>query len=213
MKTYPLLGIYGGTFDPIHNGHCHVMRSCLPLLSWERFLVIPSHIPPLKPHATASKQDRVAMLKLAIKEFAGKVTLDARELQREGPSYTIDTVKSLQQDYPGEIPVIIFGDDVFASLPEWQHWEDLIKHCHLIIINRRHDTPYHPALREHITSREVSDITTFTQHPGGKLFFLQVPTVDLSSTELRDKLATHQSIANLVPNTVNQYISKHRLYI
>jgi len=212
MKTYPLLGIYGGTFDPIHNGHCHVLRSCLPLLSWKRFLVMPSNIPPLKPHATASKQDRVAMLRLALEEFPDTVTLDDRELQREGPSYTSDTVTALRQDYPGEIPVIILGDDVFASLPEWQHWEDIIEHCHLIIINRRHEAPYHSALREPIKMREVSHINEFTQHPGGKLYFLHVPTVDLSSTELRDKLATHQSIANLVPNAVNRYIIGHKLY-
>lgn len=212
MKTYPLLGIFGGTFDPIHHGHCHVLRSCLGLLSWDEFLVMPCHVPALKASAVATNAQRVDMLRLGLAEFEDQVHIDDRELHRPGPTYTIDTVTELQTEFPDKICVLVLGDDAFASLPDWEDWQTILKRCHLIIVNRRHDQSYPPPLLAEIQHRETTDIQSLKTSPGGKIYFLTVPTVDLSSTELRDKLATHLPIDNLVPEKVHAYITWHHLY-
>ena len=129
------IGLFGGTFDPIHHGHLQTAeRLCTDLKLTQIFFILCKQ-PVLKPAARATAQQRLDMLALALKNYS-QFTVDKRELTRDTPSYTIDTLKSYQQEMPNTPLYFILGIDAFLQLPQWYQWQQLLDYCHLIIINR-----------------------------------------------------------------------------
>jgi nicotinate-nucleotide adenylyltransferase len=191
------IGILGGTYDPIHNGHLHIGRQVAAQLGLAQILLIPSRTPPHRAAPLASSQQRLAMCTLA----AGADPLfrvSDIELQRSGPSYTIDTLEALAT--PDTQLTLILGADAAALLPQWYRAADLGAHSELAVINRPGSTCDDAAITRAIPSF------------GGRLHMIVAPAYDISSSVIRQRCVASLPIDDLVPPPVADYIAQHGLY-
>jgi nicotinate-nucleotide adenylyltransferase len=191
------IGILGGTYDPIHNGHLHIGRQVAAQLGLAQILLIPSRTPPHRAAPLASSQQRLAMCTLA----AGADPLfrvSDIELQRTGPSYTIDTLEALAT--PDTQLTLILGADAAALLPQWYRAADLGAHSELAVVNRPGSTCDDAAITRAIPSF------------GGRLHMIVAPAYDISSSVIRQRCVASLPIDDLVPPPVADYIAQHGLY-
>jgi len=192
------LALFGGTFDPVHLGHLSVAWEASELLDAEVRLM-PANVPPHRNAPTATPEQRVAMLKAAL-QGQGRLTLDTRELRREGPSYTIDTLRELRDEL-GERPLILLlGADAFAGLPSWQSWRELFDHAHIGVLSRPGiDAAWSVDLTLEILPRRVSDAALLHELPAGKVIELAVTPLEISATRIRELLAEGRDPRYLLP--------------
>jgi len=194
------IGIFGGTFDPIHLGHLHLAREVLKKTDLDTILFIPCYRSAYKKPIFATPSQRVAMLRLAIKGEE-KFCLDTREIQRKDISYTIDTLLSLQTDYPKTKFYLILGADSFALFSTWHKWQDILKLANLIVVDRPD------------TSLESELISARMLGKKNKIKFVQINALSIAATEIRDLIKLGKSIEHLVPKSVCKYIKKNGLYL
>lgn len=182
------LAIFGGTFDPIHLGHLCVAWEASELLDAE-VRIMPSGTPPHRPPPIASAAQRLAMLQVALRDQS-RLTLDARELQRSGPSYTVDTMIELRAEQ-GERPmVLLLGADAFAGLPDWHGWRQLFELAHIGVLSRPGEQLQLPAeLQQAISNRRVGDPAALRLQSAGKVIELAVTAMEISATRIRELIA------------------------
>jgi len=203
-----VIGIYGGTFDPVHHGHLRtgveVHESlCLSRLHW-----LPSATPPHRPAPLASAAQRLAMLRLAIQERAAWC-VDTRELERPGPSYMVDTLVSLRGEFP-DVPLLLFmGLDALRGLSSWRRWRNLFDHAHLVVMTR---PGYEPPALEPFLAERIAPPTALRETLAGRLCFQPVTPLAISATAIRALIAAGRDPSFLLPDAVLAYIRQHRLY-
>ncbi|WP_426663420.1 nicotinate-nucleotide adenylyltransferase [Rhodanobacter aciditrophus] len=197
MTTRPL-AIFGGTFDPIHIGHLTVAWEAAELLDAEVRLM-PANVPPHRPAPLASPAERVAMLCAAL-AGQSRLVLDARELERDGPSYTIDTLRELRAEQ-GERPlVLLLGADAFAGLPTWNRWRELFDFAHIGVLSRPGvEVTLPDSLVAEIAARRVDDVAALRAAPCGRLVELAVTPLEISATRIRELLAAGRDPRYLLP--------------
>ncbi|MFM7679314.1 MAG: nicotinate-nucleotide adenylyltransferase [Roseiflexaceae bacterium] len=189
------IGILGGTFDPIHNGHLAIADVARTRANIDRMLFIPNRTPPHKPAPFASEQHRVAMLELALAATPAD-TWSNIELQRTGPSYTIDTLRALAT--PSQQLVLILGSDAAALLPQWYQAHALGAYCEVVVLSR-HGTPFaHQSICHTL--------------PNLTLHMIEWAGMDVSSSAIRMRCQRRASIHQYVPASVADYIAHHELY-
>lgn len=197
------IGVLGGTFDPIHNGHLAVAEEVKSRLSLAVILVVPAGQPWLKAGSpVAAVEHRVQMVRLAI---AGKpyCKLSTMEIDRDGPSYTVDTLSKLQGELTaGDEVFFILGWDSLAELPRWKEPARIVRLCILVAVPR----PGYP--RPDLESLERS-IPVLTQ----RVILLDKPEIDISASDIRERVNQGLSIKGLVPEAVERYIGEHKLYL
>lgn len=204
-----MIGIYGGTFDPVHYGHLRTALEVKEIFALEELRLIPCYQSPLKNSSQASPAARLQMLQLAIKDQTGLVC-DSRELDRKGPSYMIDTLMSLRVELPA-CPLLLFmGTDAFAHLSSWHQWQHLFDYAHIVVMTRPNSEK--PALSDFLNNRLTSDVSLLKAEKAGKLFFQHVTQLDISATVIRALQAQQRSIRFLLPDNVIDYIEQHKLY-
>ena len=182
------LAIFGGTFDPVHLGHLCVAWEASELLDAE-VLMMPSGIPPHRPPPIAGADQRVAMLKVALRDQS-RLVLDARELTRSGPSYTVDTLTELRAEQGDRPLVLLLGADAFAGLPGWQRWRELFALAHIGVLSRPGEKLGLPdVLKDEAGPRWVDDPAALRSLPSGKLIALSVTPLEISATRIRELLA------------------------
>ncbi|HTO19085.1 MAG TPA: nicotinate-nucleotide adenylyltransferase [Pseudomonas sp.] len=206
------VGILGGTFDPVHIGHLRGALEVAELFALDEVRLIPSARPPHRDAPQVSAEDRLAMVRRAVEGVPG-LTVDDRELRRERPSYTIDTLESLRSELAADDQLfLVLGWDAFCGLPSWHRWEELLLHCHLLVLQRPDaDVEAPDALRNLLAARSVSDPQALCG-PGGQIAFVWQTPLEISATQLRERLAQGRSIRFLVPDAVLAYIQAHGLY-
>lgn len=211
------LGVLGGTFDPIHNGHIAAGLRAQAALGLAQVLVVPSRIPPHRA-AGASAADRLAMAKLAAQEQQGWTASDI-ELRREGPSYTFDTLTELRATSGWQFFFII-GADAFAEIATWSRYPAVLDLAHFAVVARPGITLHSlkarvPDLADRMTTPDLflprADRTTPDEKT--RVILIETATPDVSSTEVRRRVRSGRSISGLVPEPVAAYISTHRLYL
>lgn len=192
------LALFGGTFDPIHIGHLSVAWEASELLDAEVRLM-PANVPPHRPPPTASAQQRVDMLRASLRGQS-RLTLDTRELERGGPSYTVDTLEELRRDV-GERPlVLLLGADAFAGLRSWHRWRDLFLVAHIGVINRPGIDACVPVEVERaVARRRTDDPAVIRSQPAGKVIELAVTPLEVSATRIRELLAAGRDPRYLLP--------------
>jgi len=197
MSASPL-ALFGGTFDPIHIGHLSVAWEASELLDAEVRLM-PANVPPHRPPPTASATQRVDMLRAALRGQS-RLALDTRELERSGPSYTIDTLEELRREY-GERPlVLLLGADAFAGLRSWHRWRELFDVTHLGVINRPGIEACVPVeLERAVAARRTDDPGVIRALPAGKVIELAVTPLEVSATRIRELLAAGRDPRYLLP--------------
>lgn len=210
---------YGGTFDPVHNGHLAVACAARDALRAQVFL-LPAADPPHKGPTQADAQQRARMLDLAIAGETG-LKVDRRELRRPGPSYSIDTLLELRAELGSEVPIAwLVGGDSLNQLHTWHRWRELFEHAHILAVQRpgSHIDPDTLARTAPQVATEVAprwrDLAALQGSPAGGLAVLpmQEPRPE-SSTELRRRIASGDGDwRSWVPPSVASYIDRHHLY-
>jgi nicotinate-nucleotide adenylyltransferase len=206
------IGLLGGTFDPVHIGHLRSAVEVAQALALDELRLIPSARPPHRPQPQASAPQRLAMAELAV---AGSTVLrvDDRELRREKPSYSIDTLESLRAELAAEDQLfLILGWDAFCGLPTWHRWQELLLHCHILVLQRPDaDTEAADELRNLVAARSVIDPQALAG-PSGQIAFIWQTPLAVSATQIRALIAQAKSAQFLVPDAVLAYIHAHGLY-
>jgi len=205
------LGIFGGTFNPVHNGHVRTAEEVRRIMTLDRILFIPSGNPPLKSGDLADAADRFAMTVLAVAGNPAFCVSDI-ELARERKSYTVDTVRSLLQAHPHDHLLLILGIDAFLDMPNWYRPDELVSLIDIIVMDRPGIASTTIAASPFLAGL-MPDASGTWQFPGGKTVSLvAVAPHDISSTHIRQLVRSGRSIDHLVPASVAEYISAHRLY-
>jgi nicotinate-nucleotide adenylyltransferase len=197
------IGVLGGTFDPVHNGHLILAEAVMARLNLTEVVFVPAGQPWMKTdRAVTPAEHRLRMLRLAL---AGKpgFRLSAMEIERAGPTYTIDTIAELcRRLLADDVIYFVLGQDSLAGLPQWHDASTLIQMCRLVAVPR----PGCP--RPKLKELEAS-LPGITQ----RAMLLDEPHVDISASDIRDRLARGLSVRHLVPEPVNRYIKEHGLYV
>ncbi|WP_201313316.1 nicotinate-nucleotide adenylyltransferase [Dyella sp. EPa41] len=192
------LAIFGGTFDPIHLGHLSVAWEASELLDADVRLM-PASVPPHRPSPLANAQQRVAMLKAALQKQS-RLALDARELERSGPSYTIDTLVELRKEEGDRPLVLLLGADAFAGLPSWHRWRELFDVAHIGVLSRPGvDVAWSDELLAAIGPRLIDDASALHALRAGKVIELSVTPLEISATRVRELLAAGRDPRYLLP--------------
>jgi nicotinate-nucleotide adenylyltransferase len=182
--------IFGGTFDPIHNGHIHIIESLRKLNRFEKLVIVPAGDPWQKETKVNAKM-RLEMLKLALSDL--EIEISESELNRNGPSYALDTVKELTQQFPAERYTWILGSDAFANLGTWHKIEELLGLVDFLVVVRPGSTTINPTLKVNYQTIELG-------------------ALEISATEIRNKISRHESCEELLPAGVWRYIKENGLY-
>jgi nicotinate-nucleotide adenylyltransferase len=192
------LALFGGTFDPIHIGHLSVAWEASELLDAEVRLM-PASVPPHRSAPTATAEQRVEMLRAALRGQS-RLTLDTRELDRSGPSYTIDTLEEFRKEFGDRPLVLLLGADAFAGLRSWQRWRDLFDVAHIGVINRPGvDTFLSVELERAVASLRTDDPSVVRSQPAGRVIELTVTPLEISATRIRELLAAGRDPRYLLP--------------
>lgn len=207
-----MIGILGGTFDPVHFGHLRPALEVKEALGLEEIRLIPCHQPPHRPAPVASGAQRLAMLQAAIAGHAGFV-IDERELHRDGPSWTLDTLLSLHADLRGRELCLLVGMDAFRGLTTWHRWHELIDHCHIVVMTRPGvHFPEHGDLADFIGLHRVLDPAALRTQSSGLLYFQEVSQLAISGTHIRALLERGAAADFLLPDSVLDLIGREQLY-
>lgn len=207
-----MIGILGGTFDPVHFGHLRPALDVRQALALDEIRLLPCHVPPHRPQPLASTQQRTLMLQAAIAGVDGFV-IDEREFERDGLSYTFDTLQSLRKDLPGKTLCLLVGMDAFRGLPTWHRWHELLNHCHIVVMTRpRAKFPEKGELAEYIHMHRARDAAMLRTQPTGLLWFQEVTQLEISATRLRALLAAGEQADFLLPADVLDLIHIQGLY-
>lgn len=211
IEKHPI-GIFGGTFDPIHYGHTKIAEVLIQSLDLQEMLFIPNKKPMYRKHPAASAEDRLAMVRLATSKNP-KFIVNDLELHRPGPTYSIDTITTLRERMPNQPLCLILGTDVFSKMNSWHNWKAIPSLVHLVIINRPKVTlPHEPWLSDLLKEREITDSKKLQSAPGGYIFQHELKPMLISATEIREKLNTGDDVSAEIDPDVLRYIKQHHLY-
>ncbi len=205
-----MLGVYGGTFNPVHYGHLRTALEVKELFGLEQLRMVPCRLPPHREQPDADGETRLAMLELAIAGTPG-LTADRRELDRNGPSYMVDTLASLREESPADGIVLFIGADAFAGLEHWHRWQALFDHAHIVVMTR--PACKMPEMTVFLHERLCEDRRQLMHQPAGLLFFQAVTALDISATMIRRLIAEGRNPKFLLPDNVIAYIRQHQLYL
>ncbi|MFU8837465.1 MAG: nicotinate-nucleotide adenylyltransferase [Thiohalomonadaceae bacterium] len=211
----PPIGILGGTFDPVHFGHLRPALELLEELNFAQILLIPSQHPPHRPQPEASPAQRLAMLQQAVASEP-RLVVDARELERDGPSYTVDTLRSLRTQWPDTPLCFCLGLDAFLGLPQWYNWRELSSLAHLVVSHRPgwqlDSETMSEALQHWLTTHRADSTGELHDALAGKIWLQQVSQLAISATGIRQGIAAGHSARYLLPDPVWDYIQQQQLY-
>ncbi len=220
MNTEKTIGLFGGTFNPIHNAHLRVAEEVRQILSLKKILFIPSCYPPLKKKDLVNPSDRIVMVKLAVKENPYFETSEIECISKE-PSYTATTIAKLKETYPKEKLSLILGVDAFLDIPNWYMPDFIINSIDFIIISRppelfnnSKNSPYIDISDDIIYKLEKGEIVEHKTILKSKrlLTFLKVTSIDISATMIRNLIRKGRSIKYLLPERVESFIISKGLY-
>ena len=193
-----MIGIYGGSFDPVHLGHLITAESIKKELNFERLFLLPCCEPVHKNSLHFSSEQRLEMLSLAIKEFPS-LEIDTREIDRGGNSYMIETLAEIVKEFKDSTICLIIGMDSFINFKTWKKWDEFAKLVHLITLPRK--TNQHPQ-----KSLDTFDIALDKNHlnkkTSGLLYFSNSELIDNSSSDIRGKIASNQNLDGLTPSSI-----------
>lgn len=212
--------IFGGTFDPIHNGHIKIAENVQQHFNFDEFIFLPCKIPLLKNQCIATPKQRLTMLELALKNISTstsnctfKFKIDKREINRDSPSYMVNTLIDFRNEVGDSMPLtLLMGEDTFGNIPQWYKWESLIKLTNFLVVRRpTMSQQLAPTLNSLLSSHETHDHQKLRTEPCGYIFQFNAGAYNLSSSYIRGQLM-NAPLANALPESVENYIKKHNLY-
>ena len=213
MNSARPIGIFGGTFDPIHYGHLRTAFEMLKALRFDEVRFIPCGNPPHRGITYADAELRYRMVDAAIKGQEGFLS-DDRELRREGPSYSIDTLTDLREEFPERSLGLIVGMDAFLELPKWHRWDEILNFAHIVIAHRPGwRAPDIGALGNLIAENGTHRVNDLHEVTHGRIHIHAVTQLEIASTEIRDLVAAGRDPRFLMPDAVRDVIKQTNLYM
>jgi nicotinate-nucleotide adenylyltransferase len=211
------LGLFGGTFDPVHFGHLRLATELAEAFRLERVIFVPAGLPYHRGRsAHASSDERLTMLKLAIARDP-RFDVDERELKREGETYTYDTLAQIRAERgPDAVLVFLVGSDAFAKIDTWHRWSELFDLAHFAVAIRGDDEAWQSkgpgAFPREVWPRITLNLREVLSAPSGKVMTFRMTPLAISSTALRELSAQGSSIRYLTPDPVVEFVRAHRIY-
>jgi nicotinate-nucleotide adenylyltransferase len=207
----PPIGVFGGTFDPVHVGHLRLAVEAYEILNLSAVRIIPLNEPNHRDSPIVSAERRIEMLSSAID--GKRLVADDRELRRGGVSYTIESLEELRKEFTEHPLHLLIGADAFHHLCGWHRWQDLLRFSHLVIVARPDsDAVLDPRLQQLLDSVRVTDPDILRNELYGRIYFQPIPLLPISSTDIRERIGGGRDISYLVPPSVQRLIEQHRLY-
>ena len=206
------IGLFGGTFNPVHVAHLRTAEEVREALALDRVEFVLSATPPHKAaDGIASVDDRRRMLELAVRDHPA-FTVNTTEVERGGPSYSIDTILASQARRPDARFTFILGADAFAEIESWKRFAEIFAHADVCVLSRPGSPIPQPPIAIENSFCYDSDRRVYVHQSGHSLLFLSVTALMISASDIRHRRATGRSIRYLVPRDVEDYISTHGLY-
>jgi nicotinate-nucleotide adenylyltransferase len=213
------IGLLGGTFDPIHFGHLRLAEELAEVLDLDQVNFIPAGQPPHRGQPRAAAQHRLEMARLAVAGNA-RFLLDAREINRAAPSYSVDTLAALRAELPPETPLVLFmGGDAFLGLTSWHEWRRLFALAHIAVAHRpgysqaSWEDALPDPLRKLLSTRRCEQAAEISEKPAGGIFIHTITQLDISASQIRDRALRGKSLRYLLPDSVIEYINENHLYV
>ncbi len=208
-----MLGLLGGTFDPVHCGHLRTALDVVEALDLPELRLVPLRHAVHRPQPQAPAVLRLAMLRAAVADEP-RLVVDDRELRRDAPSYTVHTLESLRAERgPAEPICLLVGDDAYAEFLTWHRPDDILRLAHLVVMQRPGaGVPDDPALAAFTSPRRVERATELHGVPAGRILFLPVTQLGIAATDLRARLRAGRSVRWLVPDAVLAILERERPY-
>lgn len=219
LQLAPPLGIFGGTFDPIHNGHIFPVIEAAQKTGIEKVALMPCHIPSHKNAATASSEDRLKMVELVCADYP-LFYPDSRDIKRGKPTFTVDSLTELRQTLPTTPLCFFIGTDSLQNLSTWHDWQALFSLCHFVICDRQvgasQDAEGHFHTEQQVQSwmaqRQTADPADLHNSLAGRIYLAHTQTLPVSSTRVRQQLMNNQPVDTYLPSKIVDYIQQHKLY-
>ena len=212
MNEARAIGIFGGTFDPIHFGHLRAAIEAKEMLGLDDMRLLPAGIPPHRTGTSAAPEQRLTMLRLALGETSG-LRLDDRELTRPGRSFMVDTLSDFRAQYPSAPLLLLVGQDAANALDQWHEWQQLFELAHLVIMRRPESVCHYSAvLEQFIQSRIAPGATALKSSIAGYVLPIEVTQLAISSTDIRRRFLRGKTSRYLLPDAVISHIHKEKLY-
>lgn len=206
------IAVLGGTFDPVHYGHLRSAVAVRDALSVQEVRLIPSLSPPHRDPPESSADHRLAMLHTAVAGESG-IVVDEREVRRDGPSYTVDTLLSLRSEVgAGTAIYFVMGVDAFCTLDQWYKWQEIIELAHIVVLERPGYLLEIPDMQSWLEGKVLETGATLSERPSGNVIFLALEQVPVSSTLVRKAFHHGDQPDEMLPTSVIQYIRCNRLY-
>ncbi len=206
------IGVFGGTFDPIHFGHLRTAYEMLQALKFEEVRFMPCGKPPHRDDPDADSSLRLAMVSAATQGQKGFV-VDDRELNREGPSYSVDTLQALRNDFPLRSLGLIIGMDAFLDLPKWHQWREILELSHIVVAHRPGwRMPDTGPLGELLENRGTHRVDDLHQSKSGHIYIHEVTQLEISSTDIRKLVQLGRTPRFLMPDVVSNIIDDSGCY-
>lgn len=193
-----LLGIFGGTFDPLHIGHLRTVIDVQQSLSFSAIHLIPNNVPAHREQPVLDAQQRYQLLQKVLKNVAGLVA-DDREIKRQGVSYMVDTLRDLHQQFPQKHLCLIIGTDAYNDFCQWHEWQDIMQLAHLIVMQR---AGVAAMVNKELDPQRTKEADDLLNAKAGRVYVQNVSQLDVSSTAIRQMIQQQQSIQFLVPENI-----------
>lgn len=211
-QTHKAIGILGGTFDPIHLGHLRMALELYEALDLAKVHIMPCFQPVHRKLPTAPPEQRLAMVKCAVASEPA-LYADDREIKRQGPTYTIDTLIEMQAAMPDTPLCLLIGIDAFLGFASWHRWEEIFNYAHLIVAHRpQYHLPQTGVIVDLMKERLQHEIAYIHENVAGGILFRPITSLDISATDIRKQIAMGRNPRYLLPDGVYDYIKQHGTY-
>jgi len=207
-----MIGIFGGSFDPVHHGHLRIALDAQEALQLDQVRLVPLGHAVHRAQPRASAQQRLAMLRCALGDHP-RLFADDREIRRGGSSYMVDTLESLHAELPQQPLCLLLGGDAFNGFTRWRNPQRILELASILVMQRPATAlPPDADLQQLVNAHHCADITRFKAIRSGAILFHSVTQLDISSSDIRQRIAMGKDPAFLLPAPVIDYIRQHRLY-
>jgi len=211
-QTQKAIGILGGTFDPIHHGHLRMALELFEVLDLLRVHLIPCFQPVHRKQPAASPEQRLAMVKCAIDQEAALIA-DDREIRRQSPSYSIDTLLEMRAEFPHTPLCLMVGIDAFLGFCSWHRWQEILEQAHIIVAHRpNYHLPQTGVISEVLKKHQQQDASYIHGNQAGGILFRPITSLEISASDIRKQIAMGRNPRYLLPDQVYDYIKQNGTY-